>query len=110
MPARISAVNFFSFTSRAPWTPLPRRFGAYSDRSTCLSHSITLKHNMWHGVSPFLPSPPVVSPEHNVRVNNLTVSLSRCSPPLETGGLEIVLSQHLDSSPDGQMMKLVRHF
>ena len=109
MPARISAVNFFSFTSRAPWTPLPRRFGAYSDRSTCLSHSITLKHNMRPGVFSFSP-PPVVSPEHNVRVNYLTVSLTRSSPPLETGGLEIVLSQHLDSSPDGQMMELVRHF
>ena len=26
---------------RPPWTPLPRRFGAYSDRSIHLSHSIT---------------------------------------------------------------------
>ena len=42
MPARISAENFFSWTKSAPCTPLPRRLGAYSERSTCLSHSITL--------------------------------------------------------------------
>lgn len=28
-------------TMRPPWTPLPRRLGAYSARSTALSHSIT---------------------------------------------------------------------
>ena len=39
-----SAVNLFSKTMRAPWTPLPLRLGAYSDRSTCRSHSITLKY------------------------------------------------------------------
>ena len=32
----------YTWTMRAPWTPLPRRLGAYSERSTCLSHSITL--------------------------------------------------------------------
>ena len=37
------AVDLFSMTRSAPWTPLPRRFGAYSDKSTWRSHSITLR-------------------------------------------------------------------
>lgn len=36
-----------SLTMRAPCTPLPRRFGAYSARSTDLSHSITLWLDHW---------------------------------------------------------------
>ena len=32
-----------SKTRRAPWTPLPRRLGAYSERSTWRNHSITLR-------------------------------------------------------------------
>ena len=34
--------HLFSMTRSAPCTPLPRRLGAYSDRSTWRSHSITL--------------------------------------------------------------------
>ena len=39
-------VYLSSKTRRAPCTPLPLRLGAYSERSTCRNHSITL-----HGVS-----------------------------------------------------------
>ena len=39
-------VDLSSKTRRAPCTPLPLRLGAYSERSTCRNHSITL-----HGVS-----------------------------------------------------------
>ena len=46
IPARISAENFFSWTRRAPCTPLPRRLGAYSERSTWRSHSITLRQTL----------------------------------------------------------------
>ena len=39
--------HLFSMTRSAPWTPLPRRLGAYSDKSTCRSHSITLGKKSW---------------------------------------------------------------
>ena len=52
----------------------------------------------------------MISPEHHVRVDNLTVPLARSSPPLQTGGLEVVLSQHLNAPSDGQVVQLVGHF
>ena len=50
---------------------------------------------------------PVVGPEHDIGVNYLTVPLSGHSSPLQTGGFEVVFSQHLDSSPEGQVMQLI---
>ena len=40
-PANRSDVNLGSKTMRAPWTPEPRRLGAYSARSAARSHSMT---------------------------------------------------------------------
>lgn len=39
---REKSVSQYLLTMTAPWTPLPLKFGAYSDRSIVLSHSITL--------------------------------------------------------------------
>ena len=40
-PIFVKAQYTVILTIKAPWTPLPLRFGAYSDRSIVLSHSIT---------------------------------------------------------------------
>ena len=51
----------------------------------------------------------MVGPEDDIRVHNLTVSLSRGSSPLEAGRLEVVLPEYLDPPPDGEVVQLVGH-
>ena len=49
----------------------------------------------------------MISPEYNIRVDNLGVSFSRSPSSLETGSFKVVVSQHLDTSLDREMMQLV---
>ena len=52
---------------------------------------------------------PVVGPEDDIRVNDLTVSLPRSAASLQTGRLEVVLPENLDPALDGEVVQLVGH-